>query len=316
MIIYLDQNKWIDLARVRSGSPEGQKYQEVYQKIKEKVSTGEWKFPLSSVHYMEVFAIRDPVQRKNLIDTMLEIGGRFYIRPYLVLQLIELQKQIALKLDIPAPEHSPFSNSFCELLGIDPSQLKIEGGPITKLLSPNFDYAAYIENLPDPFSFMLSSGYKKEDLEKLSEIWQNSIAELEDLKAELSDLSDKDKLEKLLIKSFHSEIEHRLSHILNQIGVNATVIEEMIQDKERLVSILQLVPTLNLHNRLKLRHFKNKSKKTHRNDIKDFAFLASALPYVDIVIAEKLLVSYSKQEKIESEYNVKISNDLNFLLSL
>ncbi len=56
MIIYLDQNKWIDLARVMVGNPKGSEFREVYEKIEGKVKSGDWKFPLSSIHYMEILA--------------------------------------------------------------------------------------------------------------------------------------------------------------------------------------------------------------------------------------------------------------------
>ncbi len=52
-IVYLDQNKWIDLSRAYYGIQDGQKFQSVLTKIQTVVSNKSAIFPLSFQHYYE-----------------------------------------------------------------------------------------------------------------------------------------------------------------------------------------------------------------------------------------------------------------------
>jgi len=54
--IYLDQNKFIDLARAHHGRADGEKYKPALEHALHSVQTEQWRIPLSIVHVMETGA--------------------------------------------------------------------------------------------------------------------------------------------------------------------------------------------------------------------------------------------------------------------
>lgn len=304
------------MARVRSGNQKAEKFKEVYLKIKCKVSEGSWKLPLSIVHYMETFAIRDQKQREDLLKIFDELSKKVYLRPYLVQQLIEFSDQLAIIFGKEKSEIEKFGTSFYELLGVTAEDLSLNENSIAKIVNPNFNLSDYIDAQQNPFTYMLSVGYDIEAMEKLKGLWEGSVDEMAHLKEDLSQLKEVEKLDTLLKRTYALEIEPRLIEMLSSLGLNIRDYRKVIQTDEDLLSLLRSIPTLNIHARIKLRHFKNSSKKLDRNDVKDFAFASAALPCVDVFIVENTLNTYVKQEKIDVRYNVSVTNDLNFLLTI
>lgn len=70
--IYLDQNKWIDIARVFLGENDDKELQEVCSLIKEKIANNEWIFPLSIIHHFEMIARLDERSRTELAKVMVD----------------------------------------------------------------------------------------------------------------------------------------------------------------------------------------------------------------------------------------------------
>lgn len=58
--VYLDQNKWIDLARAAAGHPHGERYHDTLRQLRQAVFEGRAKFALSCVHYFETARAGDP----------------------------------------------------------------------------------------------------------------------------------------------------------------------------------------------------------------------------------------------------------------
>ena len=59
MIVYLDQNKWIELARIVNGVEISEKAVSLLREIEISLSSG-CLFPLSAIHLMEYSRIKDP----------------------------------------------------------------------------------------------------------------------------------------------------------------------------------------------------------------------------------------------------------------
>ncbi len=89
-IIYLDQNKWIDLAKAINKPKEYPKYQKVANLILEKVKKGDWVFPISSMHVSETTLREEPKSREKLVNTMVEISNAYSIKSFNDVQKDEL----------------------------------------------------------------------------------------------------------------------------------------------------------------------------------------------------------------------------------
>jgi len=75
MIIYLDQNKWIDLAKAIVKPEENQKYSKVANLVLKKIENQEWIFPLSTLHVFETNSREEKESRKRLVDVMAKISN-------------------------------------------------------------------------------------------------------------------------------------------------------------------------------------------------------------------------------------------------
>jgi hypothetical protein len=79
--VYLDQNKWIDLAAAVRGLKKGERYQDALLVIEAGVEVGDLSLPLSSAHYMETNVRRDWRSRRDLAMTMAALSQMHTIAP-------------------------------------------------------------------------------------------------------------------------------------------------------------------------------------------------------------------------------------------
>lgn len=72
--VYLDQNKWIDLARAAVGDQRGARFIEALTVARRAVEDGTASFPLDSLRYWETSKRRDDRSRSDVVDVMLELS--------------------------------------------------------------------------------------------------------------------------------------------------------------------------------------------------------------------------------------------------
>ncbi len=73
--LYLDQNKWIDLARAHYGRPEGQPFQDALRAVRTATEAGRLIVPFSVVNAVEAMIPRDAARRERLARFMVELSG-------------------------------------------------------------------------------------------------------------------------------------------------------------------------------------------------------------------------------------------------
>lgn len=95
MKIYLDQNKWIDLARAIIKPDKNPKYVEVSKLIQKKSDSGEWEFPISITHFSETCTRKDIGSRTRLAKIMSDISKNNSILSFLELEPIEFINSFA-----------------------------------------------------------------------------------------------------------------------------------------------------------------------------------------------------------------------------
>src|SRR3989442_3993285 len=79
--VYLDQNKWIDLARAASGRSDGEPFIDALAVCRFGVENSLASFPLSSVHYIETLKRKDADSRRRLAAVMRELSRYRSIAP-------------------------------------------------------------------------------------------------------------------------------------------------------------------------------------------------------------------------------------------
>jgi hypothetical protein len=74
-IIYLDQNKWIDLSRADLGLKHGAPYRDALASLVGSIDEGKAVCPLSATHYLELARVRDVGRRERLGRFMWRLSG-------------------------------------------------------------------------------------------------------------------------------------------------------------------------------------------------------------------------------------------------
>ena len=89
-IVYLDQNKWIDLARARLGKSREPDHLSALASVERAAAAGTAVFPLAATHYLETARGRRPGRRERLGKFMWEISGGRTLASYREIVLHEL----------------------------------------------------------------------------------------------------------------------------------------------------------------------------------------------------------------------------------
>ena len=80
-----------------------------------------------------------------------------------------------------------------------------------------------------------------------------------------------------------------------------------------MVEFADRIPTLRVAVELKLRRFSNTSKKWGINDLRDIDALSRAVPYCDVVVADKEMAGFATQARIHEDYGTRIISRLSEL---
>lgn len=101
--IYLDQNKWIDLARAATGHPKGAAFIDALVVCRAAVAAGVVSFPLDTYRYWETAKRRDNRSRNNVADLMLELSRQHTMA--LPFGILDQELDHALQRRFGKPEH-------------------------------------------------------------------------------------------------------------------------------------------------------------------------------------------------------------------
>ena len=304
-IIYLDQNKWIELARYHSGRERKPELKEIYDMIYEKSLSGEWVFPLSIMHYNETVTRKQENQRRDLAEYMGMISRNWGIFPFGVNKAEELFACVnPEKCSYTPVKYNP--GCFVGKLFNFEELLKSQGVPIdkdelakTNIFTSRFNFFLYfVEN------GMADVGELKED----NLFYQNSLGALRD-EDNSHNVPEKWKFDILFIQCFMTEYKD----FLDKLDVTKEQKINLAYNYfiKRIPSSFYVYIALVYYSKLK-----NKQRKNHINDYKDIVSLAQALPYCDAVITEKYWSSLIVEHGLDKQYNTLVGKNLEDLKSL
>lgn len=100
----------------------------------------------------------------------------------------------------------------------------------------------------------------------------------------------------------------RLHRELLALGVDRAAFEGWLDSNRR--SFAEAIPNLDVEMRLMLARDRNEQHRTHKKDLKDLAFLQSAIPHGNIVVTEKSWAHLARTERMHERYGTEILADL------
>lgn len=307
--IYLDQNKWIDLARAFYGRKDGRNYKTILEKLKTKVANNEIILPISVVHFIETARNINVDRAERLARFMIQLSGKYGILPFNYIRENEVQQAIMRKLGFSP--HIDIKNLVIgkNLFYAVGGEIKIEGLPneIEKeLISLINEEDNLVKLLINSYNNELARDIKKEDEEILEK--------LEESRRKLnSELSLEMRLRLAIAEMASRSLIPIAVNFLHKFGYDIRDFVDQFQTVDDWKDFFLSIPTMDIWINMHTIRDNNMNRKIHRNDLSDIAFLSIAVPYCDIVVVENYWGNILNSSGLANKHKCTVLTSVNEL---
>ncbi len=313
LTVYLDQNKWIDLARAETGHPKGEPFVETLAALKQAVDEGRARFPLSAAHYYETGKQRVRKRRMELATTMVRLAGTLRIAPPDTIVPWEIQRALVEVFDLPlsVPDLELFGSGAAHAFSAPTLRYTAPAEWEGIQLPP--EWQDELERRTGPaFEAMLLASVVPEGLPYPMRIVFHDFKNLTDERfvhgqqdvAETLKKHGRHRLEDLMLATAYTDIRVPVAEASYRLRLNP----EQVGDRWR--QILEAIPSRWV--RMKLRHHRqaNPQEAWHGHDLNDVTALAIAVPYCDVVVTEKSWASFLNAAKVGDRFGHLVTRSL------
>jgi hypothetical protein len=309
--VYLDQNFWIELSRVRVGSSNAKDgYRDAYQLARFASMHGLASFPLSQTHMYETQKSQRWDARLDVVETMIELSRFHAIRH--VTGVVPLEADFAIEslagLDTPKP--NVFAAGVDAILS---SQITLPGNDIPDLRA--LGYRDSFVNIADGLgrsrtwdAVLLAGpppGSVAEGLLVALRSVDNAFAvDQTEVATKIKSLSIRGaQLEEALTQYTLLEVKHELYRAAEGCGIRPdAIVDMMIRDPS---AMLQILPSRHVVHGMYMQHAQPQ-KRWKPNDLHDITALGVAVPYCDAVATEGHWVDMLHRRKLGNLYETTL----------
>lgn len=304
-ILYLDQNKWIELAKARNNPDAFPAEYELLTIISEEIQADRLEIPLTSSNIYETHKINNVRRRHDLASMQATLSkGRVFRGRHLRLEveLRDLLRMIHGQSDelrasdwfLSSLFFEAFSENGDERVGhtFSEAYLKLFETNASELL---YDYLAETHN----------------------EVRKSAVQTFSDGSMELAERIDKRRIQHRdepisMRRRIYSALlmMDELDLILkfaNKAGFQWRSVGDI--GKEVGLRIMEDVPTYYIEREIALR-LESQPRKVTENDLRDMKSFCTVIPYADEVIAEKQFVNLALQAKLDRKYGTVLGTNL------
>ena len=300
-ILFLDQNKWIDIARAASGVPSSAEHTKLYHSLADAIEAGRVIAPLTMAHIIETSKKNDLSKRKKLAETQSKLskGLVFRNRKSRLLQEIRVALMKAFgEPVIKLPDTWVIARVFLQAFeGFDdyvaPSTIGASDLLYDFLVSQNDD-----NRRKGIAVFSQGTNELVTNIEGRRQKWKSASRNMQSRAYAAQLFFDHQELIFSVLLSIGHSVEE-----FKQLGDSA------------LLALLQDIPALNVERELVIK-LESQSRDIPPNDLLDMYSFCAAIPYADWLIAENAFVTLAKQAKLDIIYRTKITNNLGDLSML
>jgi len=305
LLVYLDLNHWIGLAKASVGHPNGQAFVAVLNTCRTARSQGTAVFVLSGTIYAEMLKIPDPEQRLHLARVMEELTGF----ATLISRVTVMECELSAMLDPAAKRPSPLNrvplvgrgvrHAFGLNGGI--AILDESGRDVSEELRAEIGEAEFDRKMEEIFveserAMLRGPADSKEDeaLRALGYFPEGPRGVVEDRAAQeraFKAILDADshwrrgRLSDLVsARELEIEFQNILPRALEERGL---ALGEVITGPESGRAFVATMPSTEVSITLKTAWHRNGQRNWTVNDIDDIDAMALAVPYCDVVVTEK-----------------------------
>lgn len=302
-IVYLDQNKWIELNRAVHKLPKGESHRLLAYNLRDAVAQKKVRIPLSSAHIIETVKADDIEHRKRLATVMSDYSQGWMLAPSEYLVPLELSRAIArlftgqsLERPTALGRGLPFAYGRAES---DHPELQKSG-----MFDSPVGLAVALSAI-DTFS---DETHRKIVVDEYQQIAIQYAQDVERERTVTAKKRSKDYKKRLYAAHLTYVLQHQMEAALAAYGKS---FQDLLRlGKKTLMAFLEDIPCLDVNIELNTARNEFQQKRIDPNDMADIDFLSVAIPYCDIVITERFWVDLARRRKLDEKYKTVMLSDL------
>lgn len=311
--IFLDQNKWIELARVYAGTVKSGPSCVAYEQLVNAVSANRIVCPLTISHVIETAKRHDLVSRTHVVKVQACLSKGHVFRSRKARLLIEMRNALHMAFGeevVALPKNWVVVPGFMQAFeDYDTLVASPEAVATTKLLNVHLDpahqYIDYMLHQDDGRRRRMAfTAFEAESRALLGRIEARRTI----MQGSTIDLRWRAYAAKLFLDN-----QGFVAHMLDVIGHTTNQMKSL--GGEAIVEFIRNVPTLNVEAELTAR-LESQTGPLEVNDIRDMLSFCTAVPYAQRMVAEKGFVSLSRQAKLDIQYGIALSTKLEEVIGL
>lgn len=310
-VVYLDQNKWVDVARAIVWPDKHPRLHAVLTKLQPRIDAGEIVFPLSMSTLFETYKVNDPQRRHRMAMVQASFsGGRVFRGRH---ARLEQEAGAVFRGSAGMPAAKPairwfLSDVFLEAFS-DIGDPRLEG-----VISSTLVEAVQSEPARHTYDWLMEAGpsHRARGVRMFSdgaEALRVRIEKRRELWAGQS-FSDRKRAHGALI--LIEEMDLFLA-IANRAGLNWKTISDMGAKTAK--ALIREAPTLNTERELSLR-LESQNRAINENDMRDMKAYCAAVPYADVIIGENQFINLARQGGLDKLYGTQLAAHILTLESL
>lgn len=287
-VIYLDQNKWIDLARSAAGT--GDELTPAVEFVRAAKAAGAAVFPLSGAHYIESNKQHDDARYEKLGRFMHELSGVITMASpvEIVRHEIEMAFARALSMRIEAQPFSLLGKGVGHAIGMPGIGPRV---PQNKGNLTERQRRALQNSVKDAFEESVLTGRLpwsdtpgKRGRPDFSKTNENFVAELYNFRERI-ETDDAELRQRAIYANAMVTMLDQLNEIRQRHKIPFDVFDRM--GPEGITKFLDDMPSIRVNVHLRQHWVANPALQAKKNDHSDWFYLGAAAAHCDVVVAER-----------------------------
>lgn len=288
MIVYLDQNKWIEFARIVHGKDKSPSAQMILHTFNAAIESG-CILPLSGMHYMETARISNVARKTRLGSVMWKYSKGKTLASY--------PNVVRHEIEIALSKHFPQVKPSCNFTLIGQGVSHAFGENRTSNLPPEIE---------EEIEHSMLTGNSRLNIDPLS---FRNIAQRENFCAHLGllhktkDDLPKSKWENWLYAMALADIINPLAEAMYRHSIKKSDFENL--GEAQLKAFVDEMPTRHLDLHLHRQVLKNPNYNPKISDLEDWAGIGLASCYCDVVVCEKHMADMIQRDRFSVKARIE-----------
>lgn len=289
MLIYLDQNKWIEIAKVIHGKDKTARGARILSAFEEVLEAGRATFPLSSLHYIETSRISNVDRKVRLGSAMWRLSRGSTLLGYQAIVRHELEVALAKHLPQISPRDITLlgyghAHAFCAP--------PLQG--VLALLESEVERSILMGNemlgIKPPASY--STTHRENFRQHLSTLQTRFKAVPRDLQ------------ENWLYATSTIDILNPINDVMARSGLLKADMDGL--GEQKLKQVIDDMPTRKVDMHLHRQVLRNPNYVSRQSDLEDWGGLAVASCYCDVVICEKHMADMLRRDRFKTHARIEV----------